>query len=434
MANQFNSNDEEGLDGQGIKWSDGANITSLIYRPGQRIWSDGHFDLEATRSYKINNAPVLSAKELGPSIIRSSLRQVGNLTSLIVNGNASIGEFASFNSALNRLGLGTDLPNATLSVSENGVEAIIGAPTNSRAVFGTYTNHDLDLVTDNTVRATVKTTGEIVVGHEKFKNGVLRVHGTIHADNVISDDTAGRISSVKFKGTTADSIYEIGLVWTGKDRTRQFILKEGADRFWSSESIDLNADASFQISGKVVLSGDRLGSNVINSSLTSVGTLNKLNVSGPATFLEAVNADAVNAKALTVVKEADALTVNADGITTSKTFKISVDGIDEFKISDNELVIGNNQNPTRPLKLFGQLAIGVNTPDASVDLEVKGNVSFAGKKFVTGTTAPIFGSFKLGDICWNTEPQEGSYAGWICIKAGNPGEWAPFGAIGRHNA
>ena len=434
MANQFNSTDEEGLDGQGIKWSDGADITSLVYRPGQRIWSDGHFDLEASRSYKINNAPVLSAKELGPSIIRSSLRQVGNLTSLIVNGNASIGEFASFNSALNRVGLGTDLPNATLSVSENGVEAIIGAPTNSRAIIGTYTNHDLDLVTDNTVRVTITTTGEVVVGHEKFKNGVLRVHGTIHADNVISDDTAGRISSVKFKGTTADSIYEIGLVWTGKDRTRQFILKEGSDRFWSSESIDLNADASFQISGRAVLTGDSLGLHVINSSLTSVGTLNKLTVSGPATFLEALNADALNTKSLTVNKEADTLTVNTDGLTTSKDFKIIVDGIEELKINDTEFVIGNKQNPGRPLKLFGQLAIGVNTPDPSVDLEVKGDVSFAGKKFITGAASPVFGSFKLGDVCWNTEPQEGSYAGWICIKAGNPGEWAPFGAIGRHNA
>jgi hypothetical protein len=434
MANQFNSTDEEGLDGQGIKWSDGANITSLIYRPGQRIWSDGHFDLEASRSYKINNAPVLSAKELGPSIIRSSLRQVGNLTSLIVNGNASIGEFASFNSALNRVGLGTDLPNATLSISENGVEAIVGAPTNRSAVVGTYTNHDLDLVTDNTVRVTVKTTGEVVVGNERFKNGVLRVHGIIHADNVISDDTAGRISSVKFKGTNADSIYEIGLVWTGKDRTRQFILKEGADRFWSSESIDLSVDASFQIGGKAVLTSDGLGSNVINSRLTSVGTLNKLTVSGPATFLEALNADALNTKLLTVNKEADTLTISTDGITTSKDFKITVDGIEDFKISDTEFVIGNKQNSTRPLKLFGQLSIGVNSPDPSVDLEVKGDVSFAGKKFVTGASFPIFGSFKLGDVCWNTEPQDGSYAGWICIKAGNPGEWAPFGAIGRHNA
>jgi len=434
MANQFNSTDEEGLDGQGIKWSDGTNITSLIYRPGQRIWSDGHFDLEATRSYKINNAPVLSAKELGPSIIRSSLRQVGNLTSLIVNGNASIGEFASFNSALNRLGVGTDLPNATLSVNENGVEAIIGAPTNSGAVIGTYTNHDLDIVTDNTVRVTVKTTGEIVVGHEKFKNGVLRVHGTIHADNVISDDTAGRISSVKFKGTTADSIYEIGLAWTGKDRTRQFVLKEGPDRFWSSESIDINTDSAYQIGGKAVLTSDRLGSSVSTSSLTTVGTLQKLNVSGPATFLEAMNAEIINAKALVVVKEADTLSLTTDGIQTTKDFKVVVDGIEELKINDNEFVIGNKQNPTRPLKLFGQLAIGVNTPDASVDLEVKGNVSFAGKKFVTGNTSPIFGSFKLGDVCWNTEPQEGAYAGWICIKAGNPGEWAPFGAIGRHNA
>jgi hypothetical protein len=188
------------------------------------------------------------------------------------------------------------------------------------------------------------------------------------------------------------------------------------------------------IGGKAVINATKLGSGISESSLTSVGTLERLNVSGPATFLEALNADAVNAKTLSAHKEGDLLTVNTDGISTSKAFKITVDGIEELKINDNEFVIGNNQNPTRPLKLFGQLAIGINTPDASVDLEVKGNVSFANKKFVTGDTSPVFGSFKLGDVCWNTAPQEGSYIGWVCIKAGNPGEWAPFGAIGRHNA
>jgi hypothetical protein len=56
---------------------------------------------------------------------------------------------------------------------------------------------------------------------------------------------------------------------------------------------------------------------------------------------------------------------------------------------------------------------------------------FANKKFFTGTAIPTSGTFNKGDICWNSNPQESSYIGWVCIIEGTPGEWLPFGAIGR---
>lgn len=33
------------------------------------------------------------------------------------------------------------------------------------------------------------------------------------------------------------------------------------------------------------------------------------------------------------------------------------------------------------------------------------------------------GTFKVGDIVWNTETATGEAAFWICITAGSPGTW-----------
>jgi len=429
MAN-FTANSQENLEGQGLEWTDGKTSTSLVYKSGNRLYLNGNLDLDASNTFKINNADVLSAKELGPGVIRSSLRQVGNLRSLNVNGDTNLGEFATFNSALNRLGLNTDRPNSTLSILENGVELSLGAPVDGRAQIGTFTNHDLDIVTDNTARITVKTNGEIVIGNERFNNGVLRVNGTLYAKNIITDDKDGRANSVIFAQPGDVSVFGVGLAWRAKDFTRQLILRDNPERVWSSESFDLGESKSYYINGELVLSSRSLGRGISQSNLTKLGTLEQLIVGGNSKFLGDVTAEFISAKALTVT-HSGALTINNDGIRTSKDFKITVSGIEDFKIGENEIVVGNNQNANRPLKLFGKVSIGVNTPDTSVDLEVKGPVSLTGKKFITGAERPSFGSYSKGDICWNTEPHDGNYVGWICVVSGNPGTWLPFGAIGR---
>lgn len=40
------------------------------------------------------------------------------------------------------------------------------------------------------------------------------------------------------------------------------------------------------------------------------------------------------------------------------------------------------------------------------------------------------GSWNQADKIWNVNPQTSSYMGWICISAGSPGEWSPFGYLG----
>lgn len=51
-----------------------------------------------------------------------------------------------------------------------------------------------------------------------------------------------------------------------------------------------------------------------------------------------------------------------------------------------------------------------------------------------GTEPPKASVWKKGDGIHNTDPDPAApakaWAGWICIEAGEPGQWAPFGPIG----
>ena len=54
-----------------------------------------------------------------------------------------------------------------------------------------------------------------------------------------------------------------------------------------------------------------------------------------------------------------------------------------------------------------------------------------GRKEAWGKFAPSSGSWRRGDICWNTEPSAGGNIGWVCTATGSgmPGTWKAFGAI-----
>jgi hypothetical protein len=47
-----------------------------------------------------------------------------------------------------------------------------------------------------------------------------------------------------------------------------------------------------------------------------------------------------------------------------------------------------------------------------------------------GKTAPIQGTWKRGDIIFNSAPLPGSPIGWVCTASGEPGTWSQFGTIG----
>lgn len=393
------------VEGKGIKWTDGRKSKTLALKQNA-LWTDLTLNLAEEQVYQINDVPVLSFTELGNTVTKSNLKQVGTLRSLDVSGNALLGDFAFFNSDFNRVGINTDAPALALGLVENGVTIAIGSQKSSTATIGTINNTHLELVTDNTARITINNAGDV------------RVHGKLYVEEIITD----KLSPLVFKEKTDSNIYGKGIVWSPlKGKQSQFVFQPNPDRIWSTNNIDLDAEKYYSIENTMVLSKTSLGSTVVESNLTKIGILKELIVAGDA---------AVTRKISTSRLEIGRFAVDENRLEYTNEFNLQTNNVSEFKLGQ-DIVIGNVNNLNRPVSVYGQLTVGVARPDEDVALTVAGSVSFDNKKFKVGSGIPTSGHFNKGDIVWNSDPKPTGYIGWVCITPGTPGAWLPFGAIAK---
>ena len=220
-------NVESDLNGKGFSWTWGDASTQLIYRTGNRLWTNAKLDVTSESNYNIDGTTVISLTALGSTVRSSKLTSVGTLEKLSVSGDTLLGDFAFFNSTYNRLGLGNDEPNAAIDIIENNVNITIGSPSTNLATIGTNSNHDVGIITDNIPRILVKNNGEVVIGDPIGKNGIVRINGSLYVDNLISDTRLDRSSPLQFQATKDQSIYGLGISWIGTGVNRQLIMMSG---------------------------------------------------------------------------------------------------------------------------------------------------------------------------------------------------------------
>jgi hypothetical protein len=391
------------VDGKGIKWSAGNKSKTLAFKQS-KLWTDMSVNLAEEQAYEINNTPVISFGELGPSVTKSNLKQVGTLRSLRVAGNTELGDFAYVISDLNRIGINLEAPKAALGILENDVEIVLGSTKANTAVIGTVNNSHIEIVTDNTTRITVK------------NNGDVRIHGRIFAEEVVTQ----RSSPVVFKETDTSSNYGKGIVWSNKTGVNsQFIYRADPDRIWSTDSIELSVEKYFSIDSAMVLSKTSLGQTVVESNLTTVGLLKGLQVAGDAAVTRTLSTSRI---------EIGNFAIDNNRLEFANSFTLQTGATTELTVGQ-DIVIGNSENTTRPVTIYGQLTVGVARPEDNVSLTVSGSVSFDNKKFETGPGIPVDGRYAKGDIVWNTDPKATDYIGWVCVVPGIPGSWLPFGVI-----
>lgn len=426
----FTANTAKELDGRGFQFTDGNSTRQFVFKESGRMWSTMPLDLSRGNSYQIESIPVLTSTSLGDSIVQSNLQSVGDLHKLKVTGAVEFAQWAYFNHVHNRFGINTESPNGAIGIVENNVELVLSSYKPGAGFVGTFNNTDLELGTDNTSRVVIKNTGEVVFGSAKYKNAVIRIHGKLEVDEIINDPREGKFLPLTFKSGKDTSIYGTGIVWQHENSSREFTYASNPDRIYSSEIIDVADDKWFSIGSAMVLSKTRLGASVTRSELTKVGTLDALEVAGNTAINGILNVGVVSIKDDIKFNDDNALTLSKTGINANKSFVINCDSEQEFKIdSTGSIELGNKQNTNRKVNVFGQLSVNVSHPDPDVAFTVGGNVSLGNKKFVSGNKIPTSGTYKKGDICWNTEPEATSYVGWICIREGTPGEWLPFGQI-----
>jgi hypothetical protein len=373
--------DETHLDGQGLIWLDSkTGSKQFVYKEGNKLWSTMNIDLARDRAYQINKLNVLTTTELGSSVVKSSLRKVGELESLKVSGQVEFDNYVFFNSYNNTVGINTDNPNATLGVVvDNGVEVIVGSKESNIATMGTFTSNTLDIVTDNVTRISVKNTGDVIFGNPKFKNAVVKIHGKLEVDELITATDTGQNLAV----------------------LKRLVKSAATDKIIIHDSIDLIRDKWFNIDNNLVLSKTTLGSTVTESNLEKLGALRDLTVNGVSNF-----------NGQTTIR-----TLTTNQLVTDAKFSIRVNGNDDFSIEpDGLIVIGNSENSNRNVKVHGVTSF-------------IGNVELNGKRIINDSSAPVTGRWNQGDICYNTNPIMEGYIGWVCVQGGEPGRWCPFGLI-----
>jgi hypothetical protein len=238
-----------------------------------------------------------------------------------------------------------------------------------------------------------------------------------------------------------------GIIWSGESYTKQFVYVSKPQKFFSSEDIDLDKGKSFSIGGVKVLDGSSLGADVVKSNLQQLGRLKGLVVDGPLNINQflfynnsadrlGLGTEAPNA-ALSVAENSIEvmLGTTADlhgmvGTHASTDFEIVTDNTSRISVKANgDIQLGNvNRNPIK-VSINGKLSVGVSVADPNVDLHVAGPVRFNNKLHLSAEAAPREGTYGVGDIVWNSNPKVNGYIGWVCVRAGNPGYWFPFGDI-----
>jgi len=168
------------ISGKGILWagSDYTKQLTFVENP-DRLFVSENLDLAKDRKITVNGVEVLSGTTLGTGVVESNLREVGRLRGLIVDGSVAINNYLHFDANTDRLGIGTEEPNGTLSVAEDGIEVIIGTEDFTKGVVGTFASHSLLLKTDNTTRIEIGSGGDVKLGHPNNPPIKVSVNGKL---------------------------------------------------------------------------------------------------------------------------------------------------------------------------------------------------------------------------------------------------------------
>ena len=280
--------------------------------------------------------------------------------------------------------------------------------------------------------------------------GDLTVQGLItaqklHVHELTADVRNERTTPLEFLADN-NGIYGKGLQWKGQGPTKQLIYRANPDRLYSTESIDVAAEAVYSIGNNVVLSANELGSSIRTSNLIKVGTLQNLRTQGNLTIDDYIIYDA-DSQRLGFGTETPNASISVTSLETE--FVIDVEGEstkignwttdDLLIVTDNttritvrangKVEFGKSSKSDARVSVFGKLGVGVNNVSEDVSFATANGIEVAGTKIMTGTAIPIGGTYRQGDIVYNRKATATGYVGWVCVRDGTPGEWKAFGQI-----
>ena len=353
-----------------------------------------------------------------------------------------------------------DLVNKPVDVKPD-IDAIpVGGISGNKINGGTISNFSSVGIRDTSTRLVVLvhddgiTTDtidvETLVGNTNV-TGSMIVDGDIHANKIHVNELIGDVrnsssESMEFTADTRSGIYNKGLLWSADGKTKQLVLRNNPDRLWTDMHLELSKENALFIGDEAVISATGLGSGIVDSNLKSLGILSSLNVNGDVRFGEgfyySINENRLGCGTLTpkgnfsVAGWGSEFIVDVDegdarvGTFSSSKLDIITDNTTRISISQTGKVeFGIRGTNSADVSVHGKLGVGVASVDDTVSIASSGPISFESKKMAVGESSPISGSWRKGDVVWNSDPKPSGKVGWVCTKTGTPGEWKTFGQI-----
>ena len=231
--------------GKGLYWKGDTAAKRLVYYTDpSRIWISESVDIHQTAEYMIGGSAVLSKERLGSSVIHSNLVSLGTIRNLKTTGNLNLDEYIFYEAASQRLGLGTDNPNGSLSIASLDNEFFINVDS-AHTKIGNWTASGLDIVTDDTAKISISKTGNITIGvSSETKTQIIGKLG-INVKNPDCDiSTTGPVRFQGKKQEVASEIprsgaYEQGdVIWNDKPKPDGYVgwicVRSGTPGMWKA--------------------------------------------------------------------------------------------------------------------------------------------------------------------------------------------------------
>lgn len=278
-----------------------------------------------------------------------------------------------------------------------------------------------------------------------FNNSIKDLISTVNAP--VSQEIT---QYVEFRAKPGSSNVGKGLIWSGEGSTKQIIFNHNPNRFFVSENMELANDKSLMIGGSKVIDSSGLGPSVVRSQLQEVGVLKGLVVDGSARFGQSFFYDSKTKRlglgtsqpksSIGILESGCEFLIGVDdenkgvvGTNSMSDLELISNGSACVSIkSSGNVVVGNVNKQPIQMKIHGKLSVGVENADPTVDMHVSGPVRLNNRLQSVSSSPPTKGTYNVGDIFWNETPKLGSSIGWVCLRAGSPGSWYPFGEIKDH--
>jgi hypothetical protein len=200
---EFQPVDEaENPNGSGMIWK-GKDYTKLfvLRSNSPRFFSSESFDLAKDRCYQIDGLEVLTKNTLGPSIKKSSLREVGTLNKLDVTGDVNLAEFISISSDQQRISINSEQMVGIITISDLFKDVILKIDSDDgRGKIGTYNNRPLDIISGDMTMMTIEPKGIVSVGSEYRSDLTTRLWGKVGINVKTPDVDLEVRGSIRFGG------------------------------------------------------------------------------------------------------------------------------------------------------------------------------------------------------------------------------------------